>query len=277
VEPGVLLGLGSAAAFGAGDFSGGFASRRVGVLTAAAGAQLAGLAVLLGILLAVRPTSPVLPSLVVAALAGVCGGLGLAALYRGLSRGSMGLVAALSGVGSVAIPVLVGAVLLGDGLSGRQLLGVAAAVAAGAMASGATRLGVNREALQMAAAAAVGFGLWFVLLDVAADDGELWALVASRTAAAVLLVSMALARRAGPAPRSAWPLIVAAGLLDVTGNAAFVLATGSVPVGIAAALSGLYPLVTMVLARVVLRDSLPSLGLAAVGVAVLGILLIGVG
>jgi drug/metabolite transporter (DMT)-like permease len=50
-----------------------------------------------------------------------------------------------------------------------------------------------------------------------------------------------------------------------------------VPLGIAAALSGLYPIVTMLLARLVLRESLPALGLAAVILAVLGIVLISLG
>ncbi|HSM38798.1 MAG TPA: EamA family transporter [Candidatus Limnocylindrales bacterium] len=277
MDPGVLFGLGSAAAFGAGDFSGGLAARRVASLLVAAGAQVVGLACLLVVLALVRPAAPDPAALGLGALAGAFGGLGLAALYRGLSLGSMGLVTALSGVGSVAIPVLVGAALLGTALSTGQWLGVGAAIVAGTMASGATLLGVSRDAIRMSGLAAVGFGLWFVFLDLAADHGELWALVASRGSAAVLVGSMALLRVRGQGPGRTWPLIGLAGALDVTGNAAFVLATGSIPVGVAAALSGLYPLLTMLLARFVLRDALPPLGLAAVGVAVLGIVLISAG
>jgi drug/metabolite transporter (DMT)-like permease len=65
--------------------------------------------------------------------------------------------------------------------------------------------------------------------------------------------------------------------MDVTGNAAFVLARSTLPVGVAAALSGIYPVVTMLLARAVLRESLPQLGVAAVILAVVGIAIISLG
>lgn len=277
VEPGVLFGIGSAAAFGSGDFSGGLASRRSPALLVAAGAQVVGLALLLVATAVLRPSAPEPGPVAVGALAGAFGGLGLAALYRGLSLGSMGLVTALSGVGSVAIPVVVGALLLRDPLSPLQGAGVLAALAAAAAGSGATLVGVRREAVRMALVAAVGFGLWFVLLDQAAEGGELWALVGSRASASVLVGGVALSMARGAPLARSWPLILAAGTLDVTGNAAFVLSTASVGVGVAAALSGLYPIVTMILAAVILRDRLPALGLAAVALAVGGIVLISAG
>lgn len=284
MEPGVLLGLGAAAAFGAGDFSGGFASRRARVLLVAAGAQVVGLGLLLVLLVVVRPGSPSPDALGYGALSGIFGGLGLAALYRGLSMGSMGLVTALSGTGSVAIPAALGAVLLSNPLTPGQWLGVAAAAGAAILASGATLQGVRREALGMAAIAAVGFGLWFILLDQGAESGEVWTLVASRSSATLLVGGIALVltgpRRFRGELRSrlvaVMPFVVLAGAMDVTGNGAFVLAAVTLPVGVAAALSGLYPLVTMALARVVLRDALPPLGLAAVALAVCGIVLISV-
>jgi drug/metabolite transporter (DMT)-like permease len=121
----------------------------------------------------------------------------------------------------------------------------------------------------------VGFGTWFVLLDVAAERHELWALVASRAAASLLIGSLAIVlARHHPAPAGGWnrvaPIIGLAGVLDVAGNAAFVLATTTVPIGIAAALSGLYPVVTLLLSWVVLRDRLPPLAIAAVILAVGG-------
>jgi drug/metabolite transporter (DMT)-like permease len=162
-------------------------------------------------------------------------------------------------------------------MSSGQWLGIGLAVVAIAAASGATRAGVQRAAIAFGVAAAVGFGLWFLLLDVAAEGGEAWALVASRSASTILIGGIALLLRQFGGLRGAWPIVLVAGILDVTGNAAFVVARGLVPVGIAAALSGLYPIVTMLLARLVLRESLPALGLAAVILAVLGIVLISLG
>jgi drug/metabolite transporter (DMT)-like permease len=277
LEIGVLFGLSSAAAWGAGDFVGGLAARRAGAIAVAAGATVVGFAVLLVLLAIVRPPFPPPEVLGLGALAGVAGGLGLAALYRGLSLGSMGLVAALSGVGSVLLPLVVGVWLAGDIIGQWQWVGVAAALAAAAAASSATLTGVNRAALSMALAAAIGFGLWYVILDQAAEAHELWALVASRGASSVVVGWLAIARGGVTGLRSAWRLVVGAGALDLGGNGGFVLARASLPVGIAAALSGLYPIMTMLLARIVIGEALPRLGVAAVALAVAGIVLISLG
>ncbi len=282
MESGVLLGLTSAGAFGAGDFAGGFASRRLSPWHVAAGAQLVGLLVLLGVAAVVRPALPEPSALILGALAGAFGGAGLLALYAGMAHGSMGLVAALSAAGAVAIPLLIGALFLAQPIAGGQWLGVTAAAGAAALASGATTRGANAQAVRLAMVAAVGFGAWFVLLDQAAAVDPLWTLVASRGSAAALVGSLVLLLRPtrGPgaaATARAWPLIATTGLLDVLGNGAFVLATSVVPVGIAAALSGLYPIVTMLLARAILRDRLPPMAMAAVALAVGGVVLISVG
>ena len=279
MDLGVLFGLGSAAAFGAGDFSGGLASRRVSGLTVAGLAQAIGLVALLVLLAILQPAPPSTGALAVAAVAGACGGLGLVALYAGLSLGSMGVVTALSGVGSVALPLLIGYLLGRAPVSPAQWLGVVVTMAAVGAASGATRHGVQPRAVMLGIAAAVFLGLWFLLLDVAAEEtgSEAWALVASRGAATVLIGGAALISGRYGGLRAAWPIVLLAGTMDVTGNAAFVLARSTLPVGVAAALSGLYPIVTMLLARAVLRESLPRLGIAAVLLAVVGIAIISLG
>jgi drug/metabolite transporter (DMT)-like permease len=279
MDLGVLFGLGSAAAFGVGDFSGGLATRRVSGVTVAGLAQAIGLAALLVVLAVLRPAAPSPGSLGIAALAGICGGIGLVTLYAGLSLGSMGIVAGLSGVGSVALPLLLGYLLGLAPVSAAQWLGVVVTMAAVGAASGATRQGVQARAVALGIAAAVGFGLWFLLLDLAARESgsETWTLVAARAAATVLIGGAALPRRQSAGLRAAWPIVVLAGTMDVTGNAAFVLARSTLPVGVAAALSGIYPVVTMLLARAVLRESLPQLGVAAVILAVVGIAIISLG
>lgn len=277
LQLGIFFGLGSAAAWGAGDFVGGLAARRSGAIAVAAGATVVGLALLLMVLAVVRPALAPPEVYVLGGLAGVAGGLGLAALYRGLSLGSMGLVAALSGVGSVLVPLVVGVWLAGDVIGQWQWLGVAAALAAGVAASGATLRGVHAAALSMGLAAAIGFGLWYVILDRAAATHELWALVSSRSSASVVVGGLAIAHGGARGLRSSWRLVLTAGALDLGGNAGFVLARGTLPVGIAAALSGLYPIATMLLARGVIGEELPRLGIAAVALAVAGIVLISLG
>jgi drug/metabolite transporter (DMT)-like permease len=277
MDPGVLFGLGSAGAFGGGDFAGGVASRRVSGLTVAGGAQVVGLALLLILLAFTHPALPSQGAMALAAVAGALGGIGLVALFRGLSLGSMGIVSALSGVGSVSVPLLVGAVIGRAPVSGVQWFGVLVAMVATGAASGATRRGVNPQAVGLGIVAALFFGLWFLLLDLAADEGLIWALVASRAGAAVLIGGAALVWRRYDGLRAAWPIVVLAGTGDVAGNAGFVLARDTLPVGVAAALAGMYPIVTMLLARAVLRESLPRLGVAAVLLAVVGVCLISLG
>lgn len=278
MELGIAFGLGSALAFGAGDFTGGTAARRLPALAVAAGAQVVGLVGLLVLLVVAGATPPDGGALWIGTAAGVAGAIGLAALYRGLAMGSMGIVTALSGVGSVVIPLAVGA-LLGATVSSLQLVGVALAAAAAVAASGASLSGgVRRDALRMAGVAAIAFGAWFVLLDLAAEGDAMWALVASRASASVFMVAVALVARTRlhPEPRQLG-LIGLAGILDVAGNGLFVLARGEIAVGLAAAMSGIYPIVTMILARALGNEALPRLGFVGVVLAVAAIVLISLG
>lgn len=278
MEVGIAYGIGSALAFGAGDFTGGTAARRLPALAVAAGAQIVGLGGILAVLLITGAPPPNAGALWIGAAAGVAGAVGLAALYRGLAMGSMGIVTALSGVGSVLIPLFVGA-LLGASVSTLQLIGVAFAAAAAVAASGASISGgVRPDALRLAAVAAIAFGTWFVLLDLAAEGDALWALVASRASASGFMVAVAAASRTRVAIDGRLTVLIGlAGLLDVAGNGLFVLARGEIAVGLAAAMSGVYPLVTMLLARAIGGEALPRLGLLGVLLAVAGIVLISLG
>ena len=263
IEPGVLLGVGSAAAWGTGDFAGGIAARRAGGLLVTGAAQTVGLAFLLLAVAVLRPAAPAASTIMLGALGGIAGGLGLAALYRGLGMGAMGLV--------------VGVLLWGTQIQPLQLAGVGCALVAIAAASGATTRGVSREAVLLAMVAAVGFGFWFVLLARASEHDQLWALVASRGSASIVVGGSALLRTDRRALRGVAPLVAVAGTLDVVANGMVVLAFATIPVGIAAALSGTYPLATMLLARTFLGEALPRLGLLAVALAVIGIVLISAG
>jgi drug/metabolite transporter (DMT)-like permease len=180
-------------------------------------------------------------------------------------------------VGGVLIPLSLGLLLWGTTVQPVQLVGVGCALAAVAAASGATTRGVHRDAVLLAILAALGFGLWFVFLDRAAQSDQLWALVAARGSASVVIGGTALLRSDRTGLRPVLPLIGLAGLMDVAANGMVVLAFATVPVGIAAALSGTYPLTTMLLARTILGEALPRLGLVAVVLGVAGIVLISLG
>jgi drug/metabolite transporter (DMT)-like permease len=272
---GVAAGILAALSFGAGDFAGAIAARRAGALIVVAGAHGIGLLALLAGALILRPPLPGIEAVLIGLAAGAAGAVGLAALYRGMAIGTMGIVASLSGAGSLAFPLLAG-IVLGATISPLQLVGVACTAAAAAAAGGATRDEMGRQALALAVLAAAGFGAWYVLLDLAADGGDpLWALICSRAASSLLAGAVAIGRF----DRARFPtrVVVAAGLFDVGGNAFYVVARDLVPIGLAAALTGLYPIVTMILARAVIGERLPRLGWIGVALALLGIVLISVG
>jgi drug/metabolite transporter (DMT)-like permease len=278
-SPGIALGLLGAVSFGIGDVAGATVTRRSGALIAVAGAHLIGLLALGAALLIIKPPAPRLDVLGIGALAGLFGAAGLAALYRGMALGSMGLVSALGGAGSLALP-LVASAALGAVISPMQLAGVAATAAAGAAASGATRSEIGRGGLLLAGGAAVTLGGWYVLIDLASRAGDpLWALVASRTTSALTASALAVALTVARYRRPALPLrlLGAAGLFDVGGNALYVASRGFIPVSLAAALSGLYPIVTVLIARVALGERVSAAARIGIGLALLGVLLISFG
>jgi drug/metabolite transporter (DMT)-like permease len=273
---GIGAGLLGALSFGAGDFAGAIASRRSSALVAVAGAHIVGLVLLLVGVLVIRPPIPEPAAIGIGLIAGVAGVAGLAALYRGMSLGSMGLVTSISGAGSLTIPLVAG-VALGATVAPLQLVGVASAAAAAAAAGGASRDEIGRNSLMLAGLAAVSFGAWYVLLDLAARGGDpLWALVFSRAASAGIAAAV-VALRGFDRAAVPWRVIVAAGVFDVGGNALYVVAREEMAVGLAAALIGLYPIVTMLLARFALGEQLPRLGQVGVALAVVGIVLISAG
>jgi uncharacterized membrane protein len=274
---GALAGMFGAISFGVGDFAGAVAARRARALVVVAGAHGIGLVALLVAAAVLRPPVPTAGGTVLGLAAGIAGVAGLAALYRGMAIGSIGLVTSLSGAGALALPLIVGSAL-GGSMTAVQLIGVVCAAAAAAAAGGASRDGIGRRGLLLAALAAASFGAWYVLIDLAARAGDpLWALVLSRAGSTAIAILAAVVRGGAGGVPIPGRIIVVAGLFDVGGNAFYVLAREHMHVGLAAALVGCYPVVTMLMARFVIGERLPRLGQLGVAFAVLGIVLISIG
>jgi drug/metabolite transporter (DMT)-like permease len=273
---GAVAGMLGAVSFGVGDFAGASAARRAPTLVVVAGAHAIGLLALLVAAAVLRPPLPGADGIALGLAAGVAGVVGLAALYRGMSLGSMGLITSLSGAGALALPLVVGSAL-GATMSPMQLAGVACAAAAAGAAGGATADRIGRAALVLAGLAAASFGAWYVLIDLAARAADpLWALVLSRAGSAAIAATAATVAGVGGRGIPV-ALIIVAGLFDVGGNALYVVAREHMHVGLAAALVGCYPVVTMLMARLVIGERLPRLGQAGVALALVGIVLISLG
>jgi len=253
-----LLALGGALSWGVGDFLGGLAARRIAVLSVLALSQAIGLVgVLLWVLVASDPF-PGVPELLPAALAGVAGAIGLGALYRGLAVGAMGIVAPISAA-SPLVPLAVDAArgVVPDAL---QVLGVVLVVAGIITLSRDPGSGSQRIAAGagLAVVAALGFGLFVVGLDAGADESAPWAVVAARSASVTLAVAAAVfvTRTSLRPPRALLPVLVGIGVFDTGANVLVAFATTKGAAGIVAVLSALYPIVTVLLARLLLGEQL---------------------
>jgi drug/metabolite transporter (DMT)-like permease len=253
-----VLALSGAVFWGVGDFLGGLASRRIAVLAVLAISQAIGLAgVAVWVLLAGDPF-PGVGNLWPAAAAGVAGLVGLGALYRGLAIGAMGIVAPIS----AASPIVPLAVDAARGITPAlvQWVGVGL-VLAGIVTLSREPGGVGRQRVAagagLALVAALGFGGFVVGIDAGSDESAPWAVVAARSASVSLaLVAILVTSSSLRAPRSVLPLLVGVGVFDTGANVCVAFATTEGAAGIVAVLSALYPVVTIVLARIVLAERL---------------------
>jgi drug/metabolite transporter (DMT)-like permease len=267
-----LLALTGGLMWGVGDFFGGLASRRLAVITVVVVSQAIGLAGLLIWVAATRDPFPGVVELLPAAGAGVAVLAGITAFYRGLAIGAMGIVAPITAAGPV-VPLAVDAAH-GSTPTALQWLGIAfillgvATLSWEGSAPGRARIASGAG---LAILAALGFGLYFVGIDAGADESASWAVVAARITAVSLGTLVALASsRSLRAPRSMLPMLVAVGLIDTSANVLVAAATTYGAAGIVAVLSSLYPIVTMVLAWIVVGERLGATKRAGGVVAVAG-------
>jgi drug/metabolite transporter (DMT)-like permease len=253
----VTFGLGSAISWGAGDFSGGFASKKTSALTVIFYSQMIGVVLLIGLQLFFPDNGWTLGQLLWGALAGVSGVIGLIALYKGLATGRMGIVAPLSAVLTALVPLVLA--FLTEGLPRQtQLTGFALALAAiWLFGANEARSREFSAELGLSLMAGAGFGLFFVCIDHISAEAILWPLIAARLASVTLIGSILTARRQmAPPPRQQMVVIALAGTLDVVGNGFFALASKLGRLDMAAVLASMYPVTTVLLARCLLKERL---------------------
>jgi drug/metabolite transporter (DMT)-like permease len=273
----LLFGLASAFVWGAGDFSGGLATKRGNVYSVVLISQIAGGVFLAFLALVFHEAVPPAGDMLFGALAGVAGVIGLSALYSGLAQGRMGIVAPLTAVIAATMPVLYG--LITEGVPPiLQIAGFGLALIAVWLLSGASGDAVLRRAeLGYAFVAGAGFALFFILIDQANEAAIYWPLTAARVASVTCLAIYITVRGRWRRPeRDQLPLIVLAGLLDALGNAFFALSARFGRLDLAAILASLYPASTVLLARIVLHERLNSAQWLGVLTALLALILIAV-
>jgi len=270
------LALAAAASWGVGDFFGGLKSRSLNPVAILIVAQPIGLT-LLGVWVAVRGQGPPGSAVLWACLASVLGTTGLIAFYRGMAAGALSIVAPIAGAGA-AIPVIWG-LAGGDHPSGYQELGFAAALIGVVLASFERRPDAARLAAGVgwAAIAMLAFGAYYIPMHAASHGDFLWAAFVFRLTSTTLIAAAWLVLRPARARRADLPVLASIGVLDTGGNVFFAAASAKGLVSVVSILASLYPVVTVLLARVVLNERVHRSQELGIALVLAGIVLISAG
>jgi drug/metabolite transporter (DMT)-like permease len=277
--PAALLALGASLSWGIGDFLGGVKARVMPSLLVMAASQPFGLAAL-GIAVAARGTGIPGDEVAWSALSAVLGTVGLVAFYRGMAAGAISVVAPIAAL-SAGIPVIWGIAVSGDRISGLQAIGFIAAVGGSVAAS----LELRPERTQIAAGvgwavlALLAFGAYYVPMHAASSQDWLWPAFLFRCTSVTIVVSLALVRGLRPTGlRGNWPALIAIGFLDTGGNALYAAASSAHGLlSVVSVLASLYPVVTVLLARLLLGERVQRTQDAGVLLVLAGVVLITAG
>lgn len=271
-----VLALLCSVVWGSSDFVGGLRAKVLPTLAVVGWSQVVGLAAMTVVVLAVHPLRGT-AWIPYAVGAGLTGSVALAAFYAALSTGTMGVVAPIAATGA-AVPVLLG-VAQGDEPAPLVWVGMAVAVVGTVLASGPElRAGVHVRPILLAGVAAVGFGLALFLIDRGSRSSLVSTLWGMRLASTVAFAVVALSRRSlGGVGRRDVPWLVGIGLGDLSANALFAVASSQGLVSVTSVLASLYPVVTILLARVVLGERLRMIQNIGVVLSLVGVVAIASG
>lgn len=274
----LLLALGSSVVWGVADFSGGSLTRRLPVFPVTVVSQSAGFVALL-VAVAVHGDLSA-RSFGLGCLAGVGGGIGLAAFYQALSLGTMSVVSPIAACSAVVPFVL--SLATGERPSGIAIAGAVVALGGAVAASVDERRSASADrtrAVALAVLAAVALGVFVYFLGLGSREGDaLSTLFGARVGSlGILLGTTALFRAPLRVPRSALVPVAAVGLADLGANALFAAASGFGLLALVSVLGSLYPVATVLLAHVLLEERLTGVQKLGVAASLAGVAAIAAG
>ena len=246
--------------WGTSDFAGGFASRRANAFVLTAFSHICAFGLMFAIALGLHGSFPSRASVAWAVAAGVSGGFSLALFYRALASGQMGLTAPVAALVGAAIPTMVDVAL--EGAPSRWTIAgfVLAVVAIWLITRPEPSNGDRKEpagrpaGVGMAALAGVGFAGFYLCIHQASGS-PVWIAALSRIGSFTATAAAVVATRAPldlDRPRVALGMV--AGFLDISASALFIFASQHGRLDEAVLITSLYPAVTVVLARLVLKE-----------------------
>jgi drug/metabolite transporter (DMT)-like permease len=272
----IALALSASLTWGLADFFGPLKGRTLGALRALVYVQLGGLAAI-ALAIAIRGKGPADLGALFAIPAAISGTLGLYAYYRGMAVGAMSIVAPIAGI-SAGVPVIFG-IVTGDRPSLWQWLGISAALGGVFLASREPGRGGRVAAgVGLALLAAIGFGGYFPPMHAAGEADFWWAsLIFRMTSTSVILMAVAIRRPSLAVSPIEVPLLALIGIGDMLGNLLFAAASTSGLVSTTSVLASLYPIITVVLARLVLKERVARSQEAGIALTLAGVALISAG
>ena len=267
----IVLALFSALAYGVSDYCGGRAARSTPTFVVTLVAQLTTVTLTGTIVAVLADPFPAADDVAWSIGAGIASTTGVTAFYYALANGAMTVVAPVTAVISAVVPVATG-VALGERPTALALTGVALAIVAVGLVSGvggraerSTPAGV----ILIAVVAGIGFGMLFVFLDRTSDESEMWPLFIAQLTSLPIVITAVVARRLTfPPPRRLIGVMALAGLLAVSANVAYLVATREGLLSLVAVITSLYPASTVALATVLDQERMSSSQAVGIGLAV---------
>jgi drug/metabolite transporter (DMT)-like permease len=275
---GPVLALISSLTGGTGDFVGGTASRRIGVIRFMVYSQLIGIPIAgVWVVVSAQPVPPL--RIIATALAAGAGlTVGVAAFFRAMVVGAISIVAPISATG-VLVPVVAG-IVEGDRPSLVQVAGIVACIGGTMLAARpASRLpsSAREPGVGLACLSALGGGLWFWLMAPASHHDVPWTVLIVSAVPVCLLAPALIVRRASPrpplTPRSLTAIVSVAALTFVA-VATYAFATRRGELALVSVLAGLYPVVPVLLAFGILGERIYGLQRAGVVAVLVGVILL---
>ena len=264
--------LGSVVCWGVSDFIGGYAARRSDAFLVTLCTHVAGCSLMTSLAMSGHAPFPERPSQLWALAAGAFGGFGLALFYRALASGRMGLTAPIAAVLGAAIPTVFGIAVAGFPgtfpLIGFLLAGL------GIWLICRPDGHASREGLGLAFLAGLGFAGFFLCINRTGSTSAVWSAAISRFGSFVVVAIIVLVPRAARLHSRDAVLGLVTGLLDSTGTVLFIRAYQTGRLDAAVVLTSLYPAITVMLARVFLKEHFSRWKAAGIAAALLAVPLI---
>jgi drug/metabolite transporter (DMT)-like permease len=272
-----LISTATAVLFGSGDFFGGLASRKAPALLVGAIMFATGVVIFPFVLLVVPPAALGARDVGLGAVSGVVGMVGVLSLYAALAIGRMSVVApitaALGGAGPAVYDLLTGARVGLTGLVG-MVLAVVAVVIVSTTTGTVEEHGMPPRAVGLSVLAGSCFAVSLIALSLTSVGSGFAPLLVARIVGTIGFAALVLVRRKEMVYEAAsMRLAVLAGVLDAAANVTMLTAVRIGPLAVASVVGGLFPVTTMLLARVVLHERLKRHQVAGVALAHVAVVL----